>query len=107
MDWKNMYERMLKIMKCFLVLVLHCETPGFPLTMPLVTVDLCSGLWLLFGPTQGTGSVFTGQAYSIPHPELASLPSQPCPILYLLARTYPVGCLAFFEAGLEEHRWTP
>lgn len=31
-------------MKYFPGLIPHCKTPGFPVALPLVGVDLCSGL---------------------------------------------------------------
>lgn len=70
MGWKNIRERMLGIMKCFLVLVLEYnpETPSCPLTAPLVSADLRSGLWLLCGPAQDAGSVFTGCPSGPLHP---------------------------------------
>ena len=50
---------MLKIIKYFLVLVLHFETLDFLPAVSLVSEGFCSGLWLLCSSAQNPGSVFT------------------------------------------------
>ena len=88
-----------------------CSLPwDFPLIVPRISVGLSSGLWFLCGLAQNPGSIFTVCPLGLTLTAILSwplLPSEPYPLLYLLARTWPAGCLASFGAGLWGHGWTP
>lgn len=105
MDWNTTCKGMLKITKYFLVL----ETPGFPPTVPLGSVDLSPGL--RFSVTQQRTQVWCSQHGLQGSLCLLSwaglyLPFQPYPLLYNLARTCPAGLAYLGACGGGAHGWT-